>query len=78
MFELRSSQLRYITLCHEVKYTEKIKKDKCKIIKIRVFIISYTRYLLIISAHFNSCIGHELNEAATFQIWYSSNTLSYT
>ena len=78
MFELRSSQLMYINIWHSINYTGKMRKSECKIIKIIVYIISYTRDLLIISAHFNGCIGHELNEAATFQIWYSSNTLSYT
>ena len=63
VFELRSSQLRYINLCHKVKYTGKIKKAEWKII---VYIISYTHDLLIISAHFYGCIGHELNEACNF------------
>ena len=43
-----------------------MRKAECKIIKIIVYIISYTYGLLIISANFNGYIGHELNEACNF------------
>ena len=66
MFELRSSQLMYINIWHRINYTGKMRKSECKIIKIIVYIISYTRDLLIISANFNSFIGQELNEACNF------------
>ena len=66
MFELRSSQLMYINIWHRINYTGKMRKSECKIIKIIVYIISYTRDLLIISANFNSFIGQELNEACKF------------
>lgn len=66
MFELRSSQLMYINIWHRINYNGKMRKAECKIIKIIVYIISYTCDLLIISAHFNGCIGHELNEACNF------------
>ena len=66
MFKLRSSQLMYINIWHSINYTGKMRKSECKIIKIIVYIISYTRDLLIISANFNSFIGQELNEACNF------------
>ena len=66
VFELRSSQLMYINIWHRINYTGKMRKSECKIIKIIVYIISYTRDLLIISANFNGCIGQELNEACKF------------
>jgi len=56
----------YINIRLRINYTGKIRKAECTIIKIIVYIISYTRDLLIISAHFNGCIGHELNEAYNF------------
>ena len=66
VFELRSSQLMYINIWHRINYTGKIRKTEFTIIKIIVYIISYTYDLLIISAHFNGCIGHELSEACNF------------
>ena len=66
VFELKSSQIMYINIFHRVNYTGKMRKAECTIIKIIVYIISYTHDLLIISAHFNGCIGHELSEACNF------------
>ncbi len=66
VFELKSSQIMYINIFHRVNYTGKMRKAECTIIKIIVYIISYTRDLLIISANFNSFIGQELNEACKF------------
>ena len=43
-----------------------MRKAEFKIIKIIVYIISYTYDLLIISENFNGYIGQELNEACNF------------
>ena len=56
----------YINIWHRINYTGKMRKAEFTIIKIIVYIISYTRDLLIISANLNGCIGHELNEACNF------------
>ena len=66
VFELKSSQIMYINIFHRVNYTGKMRKAECTIIKIIVYIISYTYDLLIISAHFNGCIDQELNETCNF------------
>lgn len=43
-----------------------MRKAEWKIIKIIVYLISYTRDLLVISENFNGCIDQELNEACNF------------
>ncbi len=69
----------YINIWHRINYTGKMRKSECKIIKIIVYIISYTRDLLIISANFNGCIGQELDEDYKFsRFGIAQIALSYT
>lgn len=56
----------YINIWHRINYTGKMRKAEWKMIKIIVYIISYTYDLLIISANFNGYIGHELNKTCNF------------